>query len=59
MLIDLGSAATDLIPSVDKQVLFEEVSDHHRLVEQTLVNTGIVHTPQTVIAKKSHLQGSG
>ncbi|MCG7865490.1 MAG: hypothetical protein B6D70_11685 [gamma proteobacterium symbiont of Stewartia floridana] len=59
MLIDLGSAATDLIPSVDKQVLLEEVSDHHRLVEQTLVNTGIVHTPQTAIAKKSHLQGSG
>ncbi|MET0081351.1 MAG: hydantoinase/oxoprolinase family protein [Candidatus Thiodiazotropha lotti] len=57
LLIDVGSTTTDLIPFADKQVLLEEGSDHHRLVEQTLVYTGIVRTPLMAIAAKVPFTG--
>ncbi|MCG8488834.1 MAG: hypothetical protein MI756_15270 [Chromatiales bacterium] len=57
LLIDVGSTTTDLIPFADKQVLLEEGTDHHRLVEQTLVYTGIVRTPLMAISAKVPFAG--
>jgi probable H4MPT-linked C1 transfer pathway protein len=56
-LIDVGSTTTDLIPFADRQVLIQEGSDHHRLVDQTLVYTGIVRTPLMAIAAKVPFAG--
>ncbi|MBV2123184.1 MAG: hypothetical protein KUF74_17205 [Candidatus Thiodiazotropha sp. (ex Ctena orbiculata)] len=57
MLIDVGTTTTDLIPFLEKQVLLEEGSDHRRLVDQTLVYTGIVRTPLMAIATKVPFAG--
>ncbi|MEJ2619299.1 MAG: hydantoinase/oxoprolinase family protein [Candidatus Thiodiazotropha sp.] len=57
LLIDVGSTTTDLIPFADRQVLIKQGSDHHRLVEQTLVYTGIVRTPLMAITAKVPFAG--
>jgi probable H4MPT-linked C1 transfer pathway protein len=57
LLIDVGSTTTDLIPFAGKQVLTGGISDHQRLVDQTLIYTGIVRTPLMAITEKVPFRG--
>jgi probable H4MPT-linked C1 transfer pathway protein len=58
LLIDIGSTTTDLIPFAGKQVLAEGISDHQRLVDQTLIYTGVVRTPLMAITEKVPFGGA-
>ncbi|MES9941445.1 MAG: hydantoinase/oxoprolinase family protein [Candidatus Thiodiazotropha sp. 6PLUC2] len=57
LLIDMGSTTTDLIPFADKRLLVSGYSDHQRLVEQTMIYTGVVRTPLMAIADKVPFAG--
>ena len=57
VLIDVGSTTTDLIPFADKHVLTCDYSDHRRLVNQTLIYTGVVRTPVMAITDKVPFAG--
>jgi probable H4MPT-linked C1 transfer pathway protein len=57
LLIDVGSTTTDLIPFADNHVLTCDYSDHQRLVNQTLIYTGVVRTPVMAITDKVPFAG--
>jgi probable H4MPT-linked C1 transfer pathway protein len=57
LLIDVGSTTTDLIPFADKHVLTRAYSDHQRLINQTLIYTGVVRTPLMAITDKAPFDG--
>jgi probable H4MPT-linked C1 transfer pathway protein len=57
VLIDVGSTTTDLIPFSDRRVLAADLSDHQRLVTQSLLYTGIVRTPLMAISDKAPFAG--
>ncbi|MES9852348.1 MAG: hydantoinase/oxoprolinase family protein [Candidatus Thiodiazotropha sp. L084R] len=57
LLIDMGSTTTDLIPFANKRVMVSGFSDHQRLVDQTMIYTGVVRTPLMAIADKVPFAG--
>lgn len=57
LLIDIGSTTTDLIPFAGKQVLVAGYSDHQRLVDQTMIYSGVVRTPLMAIATRVPFAG--
>lgn len=57
LLIDVGSTTTDLVPFAGKRVLTSGYSDHQRLVNQTLIYTGVVRTPLMAITDKVPFAG--
>jgi probable H4MPT-linked C1 transfer pathway protein len=58
LLVDVGSTTTDLIPFAGKQMLVAGISDHQRLVDQTLIYTGVVRTPLMAITEKVPFGGA-
>jgi probable H4MPT-linked C1 transfer pathway protein len=57
LLVDVGSTTADLIPFADKQVPACDHSDHQRLVNQTLIYTGVARTPLMAITDKVPFAG--
>jgi uncharacterized hydantoinase/oxoprolinase family protein len=55
--VDVGSTTADLIPFADKPVLACDYNDHQRLVNQTLIYTGVARAPLMAITDKVPFAG--
>lgn len=57
LLIDVGSTTTDIIPTVDGNVVACGTTDPERLMNGELVYTGVVRTPVCAIARTVPFRG--
>ena len=58
LFVDIGSTTTDIIPIMDGKVAEIGFTDGQRMVDDTLVYTGVVRTPLMALAQKLPFDGA-